>query len=220
MLLTQLADQPGIDGVDVVDDFLAQAERRPDRDGVTKRVEEGQDAQQHFVRQELDLILDLLHIAQHVELGENDPLGIAGRSRGEDHGGLVVELIAAKAGNKRPQSKLGHEPGDHRRPDLVACSHLLGDLFQQDQGSLGGDLEAVQHLGRGQHVRDARLVDRGIDHSLTGRVVQVDGHLAPKGNGEVGHRSGHGGRHQDADPGRRSPDARRTRPRARARIRV
>ncbi len=45
MLLAQLTNDAGIGRVDVINDLFAQTQGRPDRDRVSERMEEGQDAQ-------------------------------------------------------------------------------------------------------------------------------------------------------------------------------
>ena len=199
MLLAELADRSAIQWIEVIDHFLAQAKRGPDRDGETKRVEERQDAQQHLVGAEVDLLLDLMDVAEDIAVRKDDALGIAGRSGGEDHGRLGVEVVAAKARYESAQRLDRYQLGDRGGPQFIGQPHLLGDVFQEDELALGRDLEFVEHLGRGQDVRDAALVDRGIHQALAGRVVQIDRDSSPERNRDVGHRRGDGRWNQQPD---------------------
>ena len=52
--LADLADRPGIERVEVVNYFLVQANRRPDRDREAERVEKRQNAQEHFLGLQMD----------------------------------------------------------------------------------------------------------------------------------------------------------------------
>ena len=91
-----------------------------------------------------------------------------------------------QAGQERPERGDRDELGDRRADQLVGLADLRRDVFQEDQRPLGRDLELVEHLLRGQDVRDPALVDRRIDQRLAGRVVQVDRDLAEQRQGEVG----------------------------------
>ncbi len=52
---------------------------------------------------------------------------------------------------------------------------------------------------------DLALFDRGIDHGLTGRVVEVNWNLTPERNRQVGDRGGQGRRNHQPDVRGRAP---------------
>ncbi len=202
MLLAEVPDDPRIERVEVIDPLEPQAKDRPDRHGEPERVEERQDAENDLVGVQVHGGVDLMDVAEDVPVGQHDPLRLAGRARGEDEGRRLVERIPAQAGQERPHRGDRHAPRDRRRPDLVGGRHLPGDVLQVEQGPLGGQLELVDRLARGQDVRDPALVDRGVEHLLPGRIVEIDRHLAPERQGDVRHRRRDRRRDEQPDIGR------------------
>ena len=75
VLLAELADRPGVERVEVVDDLLAQAQDRPDRHGEPERVEERQDAQHDLVGLHMDMLLDLMALHRTLRCERTTPLG-------------------------------------------------------------------------------------------------------------------------------------------------
>ena len=108
-------------------------------------------------------------------------------------------MIVIQPGDKSPMRPDRHQFGDGRGPDLVGQPHLLADILEEYQTPFGSDLEPVEHLCRGQDMRDPALVDRGIDQALAGRVVEVDRYFTPERDGEIGHGGGHRRRYQQPD---------------------
>ena len=126
VLLAELADRPGVERIEVINHLLVQAHGRPDRDREAERVEERQDPQQDLVGQQVDLLLDLMNVAEDVAVREHHPLGIAGRSRGEDHRRRRVQAGRGEAGQEAPSGRDGHQLGDGRGPELVGQRTCLG----------------------------------------------------------------------------------------------
>ena len=101
VLVAELADRPGIERVEVINNLLVQADGRPDRDREAERVEKRQDAQEDLLGLQANLLLDLMDVGEDVAMGQHDPLGIAGRSRGEDHGRRRVQMVVIAAREQR-----------------------------------------------------------------------------------------------------------------------
>ena len=64
----------------------------------------------------------------------------------------ITVAVASRLSPFRPGTKPGkrrdrHELGDGGGPEFVGQSHLLGDVFEQDELALGSDLESIEHLG-------------------------------------------------------------------------
>ena len=105
-----------------------------------------------------------------------------------------------RPGRNAPQRRDRDEPA--RRPPAQTLSAFVTCLGRSSRNSsvrLGLELELVEDLARGDHVRDAALVDRGVDDRLAGRVVQVDRDLAPERQGDVGDGRRDRRREQQAD---------------------
>ena len=128
VLLAEVADDRGFERVVVIDDLLAQAEHRPDADREAERVEERQDPQDRLLGEQVDMLAHLVDVAQDVAVGEDDPLGVAGRARGEDHGGRLVEVLMPQPGQSVPQHATGDEPAHRAAPSLSARGPARGGL--------------------------------------------------------------------------------------------
>ncbi len=133
MLFAELADGSRVQGVEVIDDFLAQAERRPDRDRETESMEERQNTKQHVVRLHVNVLFHLEDVAQDVAVRQHNPLGFSRRARGEEHRGGCIQAVVLQPGNEAWQQAHRHELGHGRGPELVGRSNLLGDIFEQDE---------------------------------------------------------------------------------------
>ena len=199
VLFAEFADRPSLRRIEVVDHLLAQSHRRPDRDGETEGMEERQDPQQDLIRLEMDLLLDLMSIAQDVTVREDDALGVAGRARGENHRRLFVELVTSKPRDEQAQGICRYELGQGGGPEFVGQPDLLGDVLEHDQSPFRDDLELGKDLGGGHHVSDAALFDRRVDDPLTGAIVEIDGDFSPERDGEIRHGCGYGRRDHQTD---------------------
>ena len=139
-----------------------------------------QDAKENLLGLHGYLLSDLMNVGKNVPMREHNPLGVAGRARGEDYRGRFIQVVVAQTRNQRPQSAERHKLGNGGGPELIRQPYLLGYVFEQNQFCAGSDLEFFEHLGRGQNVRDTALLNRRVHQNLARRIVEVDRNLAPE----------------------------------------
>ena len=104
MLLAQLAHLPRLQRIEVVDALHFQAQHRPHRDRVAKRMKEGENPQQHVGRLEPHDVQHGFHIRGDVAVRQHDPLRLTCRPRREDDRQQVVarDLVQTQPANQQP----------------------------------------------------------------------------------------------------------------------
>ena len=205
MLVAELADGPRVERIEMIDDLLAQAERRPDRDREAESMEERQNAEQHVIGLQVNVLFHLRMLLRILRCESTTPLGSAVEPEVKITVAVASRLSFFSPGTKPGKRPIGTSLATAAAQSLSASSNLLGDVFEQDELTLGSDLATIEHLRRGQNVGDLALFDRGIDHGLAGRVVEVNRNLAPERNRQVGDRGGHGRGNHQPEVGGRAP---------------
>ena len=109
---------------------------------------------------------------------------------------MESRFIRGQPGEQPLQQPMAHQVGQARTGQLVDAANLPGNLLEHEQLGGGLHLELVQDLGRGDHVLDAALGDRRVDHLLAGRVIQIDRDLALEHECQVDHGRRNRGRKQ------------------------
>ena len=198
-----LAGQPahdlGVSRIGVVDDRRIEHQRCPERGRVAVGVEEGQHAEGHVGRREVEQLVDRTHVGADVLLAQHHPLGVARRARGEDHREHVVGPQPME-----PQQPLQERQRHNRR--LEEAHELVGR---------GGELlettgveqlltHVEVHTREKQRARDNMLkpgsLDADVEDRLGRGVVEVYRHAAGEGQGRVHDRPAGRGRQEHAHP--------------------
>ena len=95
-------------------------------------MEEGQHAERHIARREVEQVVDRPHVRADIFLGEHNTFGIACGARGENDRERIIRPNPLEAKRRLEHAKR-HEPGLHEANSLVEPGRLLPECPRIEQ---------------------------------------------------------------------------------------